>query len=138
MGRVDEALQNQLRLEREADLAGKPDRYVFEELNLLCASKGEPDRTRALRRPDRCRQQEELKPRDLPTGFDRHRDFSARVSASSCRPGRNRRKSFFRKRSAKNPLRKSHRGSRICGRQRDGSPGIGACRRPTVTAPQAR
>jgi hypothetical protein len=34
MGRVDEALQNQLRLEREADLAGKPDRYVFEELNL--------------------------------------------------------------------------------------------------------
>jgi len=60
MGRVDEALQNQLRLEREADLAGKPDRYVFEELNLLCASKGEPDRTRALRRPDRCRQQEEL------------------------------------------------------------------------------
>ena len=46
MGRVDEALQMQLRLEREADLAGEPDRYVFEELRLLYASKGEPDRAR--------------------------------------------------------------------------------------------
>ncbi len=46
MGRVDEALQIQLRLEREADLAGKPDHYVFEELRLLYASKGEPDRAR--------------------------------------------------------------------------------------------
>ena len=46
MGRVDEALQIQLRLEREADLAGEPDRYVFEELRLLYASKGEPDRAR--------------------------------------------------------------------------------------------
>ena len=46
MGRVDEALKIQLRLEREADLAGEPDRYVFEELRLLYASKGEPDRAR--------------------------------------------------------------------------------------------
>jgi len=46
MGRVDEALKTQLRLEREADLAGKPDHYVFEELRLLYASKGEPDRAR--------------------------------------------------------------------------------------------
>lgn len=46
MGRVDEALKIQLRLEREADLASKPDRYVFEELRLLYASKGEPDRAR--------------------------------------------------------------------------------------------
>ena len=46
MGRVDEALQIQLRLEREADLGGKPDHYVFEELRLLYASKGEPDRAR--------------------------------------------------------------------------------------------
>ncbi|MCA3224757.1 MAG: tetratricopeptide repeat protein [Burkholderiales bacterium] len=46
MGRVDEALKIQLRLEREADLAGKPDHYVFEELRLLYASKGEPDRAR--------------------------------------------------------------------------------------------
>ena len=46
MGQVDEALQIQLRLEREADLAGKPDHYVFEELRLLYASKGEPDRAR--------------------------------------------------------------------------------------------
>jgi len=27
-------------------LAGKPDHYVFEELRLLYASKGEPDRAR--------------------------------------------------------------------------------------------
>ncbi|MFO0101169.1 MAG: tetratricopeptide repeat protein [Betaproteobacteria bacterium] len=46
MGRVDEARKIQLRLEREADLAGKPDHYVFEELRLLYASKGEPDRAR--------------------------------------------------------------------------------------------
>lgn len=46
MGRVDEALQIQLRLEREADLAGEPDRNVFEELNLLYTSKGELDRAR--------------------------------------------------------------------------------------------
>ena len=46
MGRVDEALKIQLRLEREADLAGEPDRYIFEELRLLYASKGEPDRAR--------------------------------------------------------------------------------------------
>ncbi|MCA3211463.1 MAG: tetratricopeptide repeat protein [Burkholderiales bacterium] len=46
MGLGDEALKIQLRLEREADLAGEPDRYVFEELRLLYASKGEPDRAR--------------------------------------------------------------------------------------------
>ena len=35
LGRVDEALEIQLRLERECDQAGEPDPYVFEELELL-------------------------------------------------------------------------------------------------------
>lgn len=35
LGREDEALDIQLRLEREADVAGKPDPYVFEELEIL-------------------------------------------------------------------------------------------------------
>ena len=45
MGRTDEALALQLRLEREGDADGKPDPYVFEELALLYRSKG--DETRA-------------------------------------------------------------------------------------------
>jgi tetratricopeptide (TPR) repeat protein len=35
LGRLDEALEIQLRLEREGDEAGEPDPYVFEELELL-------------------------------------------------------------------------------------------------------
>ena len=35
MGRLDEAMEIQLRLERECDDAGEPDPYVFEELELL-------------------------------------------------------------------------------------------------------
>lgn len=35
MGRLDEALAIQLRLEKECDEAGEPDRYVFEELETL-------------------------------------------------------------------------------------------------------
>jgi tetratricopeptide (TPR) repeat protein len=35
LGRLDEALEIQLRLERECDEAGEPDPYVFEELELL-------------------------------------------------------------------------------------------------------
>jgi len=35
MGRLEEALEIQLRLERECDEAGEPDPYVFEELELL-------------------------------------------------------------------------------------------------------
>lgn len=44
LGRVDEALEIQLRLEREADLAGQPDRYVFEELEALYTAKGDSAR----------------------------------------------------------------------------------------------
>jgi tetratricopeptide (TPR) repeat protein len=35
LGQVDEALELQLRLEKECDAAGEPDPYVFEELELL-------------------------------------------------------------------------------------------------------
>jgi tetratricopeptide (TPR) repeat protein len=35
LGRLNEALEIQLRLERECDEAGEPDPYVFEELELL-------------------------------------------------------------------------------------------------------
>lgn len=41
MGRADEALAIQLRLEREGDADGKPDPYVFEELALLYRSRGD-------------------------------------------------------------------------------------------------
>ncbi len=44
LGREDEALAIQLRLEREADAAGQPDPYVFEELELLFGGKGNPER----------------------------------------------------------------------------------------------
>lgn len=44
MGRVDEALEIQLRLERERKAAGKPDPYVFEELELLYRAKGDERR----------------------------------------------------------------------------------------------
>lgn len=42
--RGDEALAIQQRLEREADAAGQPDRYVFEELEALHRERGDPAR----------------------------------------------------------------------------------------------
>lgn len=44
LGRLDEALAIQLRLERECADAGEPDRYVFEELELLYRTLGDEDR----------------------------------------------------------------------------------------------
>lgn len=44
MGRTNEALETQLRLEREGDLAGRPDPYVFEELEILYREKGDAAR----------------------------------------------------------------------------------------------
>lgn len=41
LGRLDEALAVQQRLERENEAAGTPDRYVFEELALLHRARGE-------------------------------------------------------------------------------------------------
>ncbi len=41
LGRLDEALEIQLRLERELDASGHPDPYVFEELELLYRTLGE-------------------------------------------------------------------------------------------------
>jgi hypothetical protein len=35
LGRLNEAVEIQLRLEKECDEAGEPDPYVFEELELL-------------------------------------------------------------------------------------------------------
>lgn len=35
LGRFAEAIEIQLQLEKECDEAGQPDRYVFEELELL-------------------------------------------------------------------------------------------------------
>lgn len=42
LGRIDEALQMQLSLEKEADAAGQPDRYVFDELEALYRVKNDP------------------------------------------------------------------------------------------------
>lgn len=50
LGRLDEALDIQLRLERECDAAGQPDRYVYEELALIYRAKG--DEPRAARYAD--------------------------------------------------------------------------------------
>ena len=44
MNRTDEALEIQLRLERERETAGAPSRYVFEELELLYRTKGDRER----------------------------------------------------------------------------------------------
>lgn len=44
LGRLDEALRLQLELEREWDAAGKPDPYVFEELEHLYRAKGDAHR----------------------------------------------------------------------------------------------
>ena len=46
MGRSDEALQIQLRLELEADAAGEPDPYVFEELEILYRDRSDEARAR--------------------------------------------------------------------------------------------
>ena len=44
MGRLDEAREIQLRLERECDAAGEPDPYVFEELEAIYRAQGDSDR----------------------------------------------------------------------------------------------
>ena len=49
MGKPEEALQIQLRLEREADAAGRPDPYVFEELEALYQAAGDAERARVYR-----------------------------------------------------------------------------------------
>jgi len=41
LGRIDAALEIQLRLERERELEGTPSRYVFDELKLLYRAKGD-------------------------------------------------------------------------------------------------
>ena len=41
LGRLDEALTLQLRLEQESDIAKMPDRYVYEELEILYRAKGD-------------------------------------------------------------------------------------------------
>jgi len=54
LNRLDEALALQTRLEREAQAAGRPDPYVFEELELLHRAKGDAERAAhyaALRKP---------------------------------------------------------------------------------------
>jgi tetratricopeptide (TPR) repeat protein len=44
LGRFEEALDIQLRLEQEAEAAGRPDPYVFEELELLFRAVGDGER----------------------------------------------------------------------------------------------
>lgn len=46
LGRDAQALAIQLRLEREGDAAGQPDRYVFEELEILYRDRGDGERAR--------------------------------------------------------------------------------------------
>lgn len=41
LNRLHEALEIQLRLERECDAAGVPDPYVFDELEALCRANGD-------------------------------------------------------------------------------------------------
>ena len=45
LGRTEEALKIQLRLERECETANAPDRYVFEELEILYRARGDEVRT---------------------------------------------------------------------------------------------
>ena len=47
LDRLDEALEIQLRLERESEAAGAPDPYVFEELEVIYRAKKEPGRAAA-------------------------------------------------------------------------------------------
>ncbi len=49
MARIDEALEIQLRLEREYQARGEPSRYVFEELELLYRELGQEDLARDYR-----------------------------------------------------------------------------------------
>ena len=49
MGKPEKALQIQLRLEREADAAGRPDRYVLEELEALYQTAGDTERAQFYR-----------------------------------------------------------------------------------------
>ena len=44
LGRLGEALEIQLRLEREWDAAGRPDPYVYEELELIYRAQGQAER----------------------------------------------------------------------------------------------
>jgi tetratricopeptide (TPR) repeat protein len=44
LGRIDEALEMQMRLERECEAAKAPDPYVYEELEILYRAKGNEDR----------------------------------------------------------------------------------------------
>ena len=44
LGRMDEALEMQLRLERECEAAKAPDLHVYEELDLLYRAKGDESR----------------------------------------------------------------------------------------------
>lgn len=44
LGRTDEAVEIQLRLERECEAANAPDRYVYEELEILYRTKGDESR----------------------------------------------------------------------------------------------
>lgn len=44
LGRLDEALALQLRLEREGDAAAQPDPYVYQELETLYRARNEPER----------------------------------------------------------------------------------------------
>lgn len=46
LGRMDEALQLQLRLERECEVAKAPDPYVYEELELLYRARGDESRAK--------------------------------------------------------------------------------------------
>ncbi len=46
LGRVDEALAMQLALEKDAAAAGKPDPYVFEELEALYRLKGDEEKAK--------------------------------------------------------------------------------------------
>lgn len=46
LDRMDEALEIQLRLERECEAAKKPDRYVYEELEILYRARGDKVRTK--------------------------------------------------------------------------------------------
>ena len=46
LGQMDEALEIQLRLERECDAAKKPDRYVYEELEILYRARGNESRAK--------------------------------------------------------------------------------------------
>jgi len=47
LGRADDALAIQLQLERECDAARAPDRYVYDELELLYRARGDADRARS-------------------------------------------------------------------------------------------